>query len=74
MVDRDLVLKKQLTRSMRNLAGFRNIVVHGYEDVSLGIVRDIVRNRLPDLLGFAAAIGDWLGRRQGDTPATGEIE
>lgn len=53
----------ELTRAMRNLAGFRNIVVHGYEDVALGIVRDIVRDRLPDLLGFAAAIGDRLGRR-----------
>lgn len=31
---------------MRSLAGFRNIVVHGYEDVALGVVRDILpRNR-----------------------------
>ncbi|MBP8163754.1 MAG: DUF86 domain-containing protein [Propionivibrio sp.] len=56
-------LGPDLTRAMRNLAGFRNIVVHGYEDVALGVVRDIVRDRLPDLLGFAAAIGDRLGRR-----------
>ena len=45
-----------LSRSMRNLAGFRNIVVHGYEDVALEIVKDIVRNRLVDLLDYVAAI------------------
>ncbi|HMM50784.1 MAG TPA: DUF86 domain-containing protein [Burkholderiaceae bacterium] len=52
----------ELTRSMRNLAGFRNVVVHGYEDVALGIVKDIVRNRLGDLVDFAAAI---RGKLQG---------
>lgn len=41
---------------MRNLAGFRNIVVHGYEDVALEIVKDIVRNRLVDLLDYVAAV------------------
>jgi uncharacterized protein YutE (UPF0331/DUF86 family) len=46
----------ELSRSMRNLAGFRNIVVHGYEVVALEIVKDIVRNRLVDLLGFIAAV------------------
>ena len=45
-----------LSRSMRNLAGFRNVVVHGYEDVALEIVKDIVRNRLVDLLDFVAAV------------------
>lgn len=56
-------LGPELARSLRNLAGFRNIVVHGYEDVSLDIVRDIVRNHLPDLLEFSATIGGRLGRR-----------
>lgn len=53
----------ELTRSMRNLAGFRNVVVHGYEDVALGIVKDIVRNRLGDLIEFAAAIREKLQGR-----------
>lgn len=44
MVDRDLVLKK--------LA----FIVHGYETVDLAIVRDVVQNRLPDLLAFVAAV------------------
>jgi uncharacterized protein YutE (UPF0331/DUF86 family) len=32
------------------------VVVHLYQDVDLGIVRDVVENHLDDLLQFAAAI------------------
>ena len=45
----------------RQMVGFRNIVVHGYEVVDLGIVRDIVEHRLDDLLSFVAAIRARLG-------------
>jgi len=38
------------------MAGFRNVVVHCYQEVDLGIVRDVVENHLGDLLEFAAAI------------------
>ena len=38
------------------MAGFRNVVVHLYQEVDLDIVRDVVENHLGDLLDFAAAI------------------
>jgi uncharacterized protein YutE (UPF0331/DUF86 family) len=38
------------------LLGFRNVLVHGYTDVDLDIVRDVVANRLDDLLAFVSAI------------------
>jgi uncharacterized protein YutE (UPF0331/DUF86 family) len=41
---------------LERMAGFRNVVVHLYQDVDLGIVRDVVENHLGDLLEFAAAI------------------
>jgi uncharacterized protein with HEPN domain len=40
----------------RPVAGFRNILVHGYDDVNLSIVADIVKNHLGDLVAFAASI------------------
>lgn len=39
-----------------DMVGFRNVLVHGYGDVDLGIVEDILVNHLDDLLGFAAEI------------------
>lgn len=56
-------LSAPLTDSLRDLAGFRNVVVHGYETVDLGIVRDVVANRLTDLLDFVAAVRAGLGRK-----------
>lgn len=49
-------LPDDLAATMGRMAGFRNIVVHGYGGVNLEITRDIVEHRLDDLLAFAAAI------------------
>jgi hypothetical protein len=51
-----------LAASTRNLPGFRNVVAHGHGRVDLRIVRDVVDNRLDDLLHFCGAIGDRLDR------------
>jgi uncharacterized protein YutE (UPF0331/DUF86 family) len=49
-------LSPQLTDIMRQMVGFRNIVVHGYQSVDLQIMRHIVEHRLDDLLAFTTAI------------------
>ena len=41
---------------LRRMAGFRNLVVHGYMAVDLQIVRDILDNHLGDLLAFVRAV------------------
>jgi uncharacterized protein YutE (UPF0331/DUF86 family) len=50
------VVSTELTGRLEQMAGFRNVVVHLYQDVDLGIVRDVVENHLGDLLDFVAAI------------------
>ncbi len=45
-----------LVGRLEQMAGFRNVVVHLYQEVDLGIVRDVVENRLGDLLDFVTAI------------------
>lgn len=51
-----LAVQAPLNAALRDMAGFRNVVVHGYETVDLRIVADIVANRLGDLLEFVAAV------------------
>lgn len=41
---------------MRRIVGFRNVLVHGYADVDLRVVQDVVAHRLDDLLAFASAL------------------
>jgi len=56
LLERNQWLPKELTEKMRNMAGFRYIVVHGYENLDLTIVQDIVENRLVDLQEFSSCI------------------
>ena len=42
----------ELSKALQNMAGFRNVLVHGYHDVDLAIVLDIVENHLVDLEAF----------------------
>lgn len=45
-----------LAVSLRSMAGFRNILVHGYDVVDLTVVEKVVKNRLDDLLAFVRAV------------------
>jgi uncharacterized protein YutE (UPF0331/DUF86 family)/predicted nucleotidyltransferase len=48
-----------LARTLRNR--FRNVLVHGYDEVDVAIVRDVVEHRLADLLEFVAIVRGRLG-------------
>jgi uncharacterized protein YutE (UPF0331/DUF86 family) len=54
------ILPADLVERLERMAGFRNVVVHLYQEVDLGIVQDVVENHLGDLLDFAAAIRERL--------------
>lgn len=50
-----------LAGSLRDMAGFRNVLVHGYDTVDLAIVRDVVERHLDELLLFAATVRERVG-------------
>ena len=54
-------LDEALALRMRRAVGLRNVLVHGYAEVDLAVVLDVLENRLPDLLAFAAAVRSRLG-------------
>jgi uncharacterized protein YutE (UPF0331/DUF86 family) len=41
---------------LKNMASFRNVLVHGYDDVDLDIVRSILRVHLNDLADFVSSV------------------
>jgi uncharacterized protein YutE (UPF0331/DUF86 family) len=49
-------LSPSLAATLRDMAGLRNVIVRGYQDVDLGVVEDVLRNHLDDLLAFVAAV------------------
>jgi uncharacterized protein YutE (UPF0331/DUF86 family) len=62
-LQRDGWLPADLADILRNMAGFRNVLVHGYDDVDLRVVRDVLANHLPDLERYVAAVRSGLSGR-----------
>ena len=54
-------LTAALAQTLGNMAGFRNILVHGYQEVDSAILRDVAEHHLGDLLAFVEAIRKRLG-------------
>ena len=61
LVHRDGWLDTALAASFKNMAGFRNVLVHGYDDVDLGVLRDVLANHLGDLESFVHSVRRRLG-------------
>lgn len=51
------------------MAGFRNVIVHGYIEADLDIVHRLLNERLDDLGEFARRVSRYLGD---DDSSTGE--
>ena len=60
------IISFELAKQLRGLAGFRNALVHGYLDIDVGIVHDVLNQHLAQVREFAVAIDKYLA---GVTPA-----
>jgi uncharacterized protein YutE (UPF0331/DUF86 family) len=54
------VLDRDFVKEFRNVAGFRNVLVHGYLEVDLGLLHTLLHERLGDFESFAAGIEAYL--------------
>jgi len=50
-----------MQRTLSDVVGFRNVVVHGYDAVDLEVVREIAERHVGDLLSFVTEIRARLG-------------
>jgi len=54
------VLPHEFAREFRGVAGFRNVLVHGYLDVDLDVLHALLHDKLGDFESFATLIEDYL--------------
>ena len=59
------VLPPEFAARLRPIAGFRNVLVHGYLKVDLAVLEGALRERLPELEQFARLIDDHLEKTKG---------
>ena len=57
------VLPGEFAARIRPVAGFRNVIVHGYLDVDLEIVHRLLNDRLDDFAEFARLVSRYLDNR-----------
>lgn len=54
-------ISEELASRLAEMAGFRNVLVHGYDEIQIDIVEDVVRNHLGDLDDFVAGVSGYIG-------------
>lgn len=50
------LLSEDLSQRMQAMVGFRNVAVHMYTELSIAILRSILKNNIKDLTQFAALL------------------
>ena len=56
------VVPLEFARRFRSVAGFRNVLVHEYLEVDLGLLHTFLNQGLPDFEQFAECVQTWLER------------
>ena len=64
------VLDQVFAARFRAIAGFRNLLVHGYIEVDIPRLHQLLNQRLDDFAEFAAKITVYLDRADGTQPLT----
>jgi len=57
------ILPRAFAARFRPIAGFRNVVVHGYLEVDLHVVHTVLNVHLDDFVEYAGFVEAWLGGR-----------
>lgn len=52
ILSREKIIPENLAKEMIGMIGFRNILVHEYQKVDLGIMKSIIENHLNDFISF----------------------
>jgi len=52
ILSREKIIPEELAKEMIGMIGFRNILVHEYQKVDLGIMKSIIENHLNDFISF----------------------
>ncbi|MBF0551871.1 MAG: DUF86 domain-containing protein [Deltaproteobacteria bacterium] len=50
------IITKELANRLESMVGFRNILVHEYQTLDIGIFKDVIQNRLDDLILLSSCI------------------
>jgi uncharacterized protein YutE (UPF0331/DUF86 family) len=56
-LEREGLIDSELSKSLRGMAGFRNVAVHQYDELDLDILRWVVESGHHDFIKLGQALG-----------------
>jgi uncharacterized protein YutE (UPF0331/DUF86 family) len=66
---REHIVAPELGERLKRMVGFRNLAVHQYRELDMGIVETVIRENLDDVLSFALHIRTQMEAAKSDLPA-----
>jgi len=58
------IISADIEKNLYKMIGFRNILVHEYQQMDLNVMTQIIKNNLNDLLVFSNCIFDYIKNRK----------
>jgi uncharacterized protein YutE (UPF0331/DUF86 family) len=60
ILSRASVIPKELADKLKGMVGFRNVLVHQYEDLDVKIMVDVIEHHLEDLIDFTNYVMQYM--------------
>ena len=57
LLEKAKIISKDITKAMIKMTGFRNIVIHEYQEIDMNILREIAENEYKSLIEFCRELG-----------------
>lgn len=57
LLEKSKIISKDITKAMINMTGFRNIVIHEYQEIDMNILRAIAENEYKSIIEFCRELG-----------------
>lgn len=67
VLGRNSILPKDFAEKLAPIAGFRNVLVHMYEEVDLGVLEEFLTQELGDFEEFAGYVLNYIERKEIET-------
>jgi uncharacterized protein YutE (UPF0331/DUF86 family) len=56
ILEKEKIISAQLSKNLCAMVGFRNILVHEYQEMELAIMEDVIQNHLDELIDYTNLI------------------
>ncbi|AKB41151.1 MULTISPECIES: type VII toxin-antitoxin system HepT family RNase toxin [Methanosarcina] len=71
VLGRNSILPRDFAERLAPAAGFRNVLVHMYEEVDLGIMKEFLTERLGDFEEFAGYVLEYIEKKESEVENSG---